>query len=99
MVNLAKDHRRSLRRYQGALVKLSAEVGAVTDGYPSDLDELLRLPSRTRAVLYMKEVEGRSFMEIAQVVGCSETAARKAASRGRRHLRGVLSEEVHDATA
>ena len=99
MVNLAKDHRRSLGRYQGALVRLAAEVGAVSDEYPSDLDELLRLPPRTRAVLYMKEVEGRSFLEIAQVIGCSEMAARSAASRGRRHLRGILSEEVHDATA
>lgn len=99
MVNLAKDYRRSLGRYQRALVKLAAEVGAVTDGYPSDLDDLFRLSPRTRAVLYMKEVEGRSFLEIAQIVGCSETAARSAASRGRRHLREVLSEEGHDATA
>lgn len=80
-------------------MRLSGEVGAVSDGYPSDLSELLRLPPRTRAVLYMKEVEGRSFLEIAQMVGCSEAAVRGAASRGRRHLRRVLSEEVHDATA
>ena len=99
MVNLAKDRRRGLGRRRRALVALASTSDAYIQPYPSDVAELLELPAQTRAVLYLKEVEGRSFAEIADLLGCSETSARSAASRGRRRLRRWLSEEVNDATA
>jgi RNA polymerase sigma-70 factor (ECF subfamily) len=99
MVNLAKDGRRGLGRRRRALEVLAATSGAYVQHYPSDVAELLELPAKTRAILYLKELEGRSFAEIADLLGSSETSVRSAASRGRRRLRRLVSEEVRDATA
>ena len=77
---------------------MTAYAATATDpmppGYPSDLDELLRLPPRERAALYLHEVEGYRFSEIGPMIGCSEGAARKASSRGRKHLGQALGAEV-----
>ena len=43
--------------------------------------------------LYLHEVEGYRFSEIAAMFGCSEAAAKKAASRARRRLAVELSPE------
>ena len=67
---------------------------STSQGYPSDLEELLRLPPRERAALYLHEVEGYRFSEIGTMLGCSETAARKASSRGRKSLGRALGAEV-----
>jgi RNA polymerase sigma-70 factor (ECF subfamily) len=58
------------------------------------LAELLRLPPSARAVLYLAEVEGYRYDEIAQMLGCTATTARKRASRARRHLRLALGVEA-----
>jgi DNA-directed RNA polymerase specialized sigma24 family protein len=44
-------------------------------------------------VLYLSEVEGYRFEEIARMIGCSPAAARKRASRARRRLRVELATE------
>jgi RNA polymerase sigma-70 factor (ECF subfamily) len=99
MTNLASNHRRRLGRGRLALIRYGAGQPAFPE-YPSDVSELLRLAPRSRAVLYMRAVEGRSFPEIAECLGCSEAAARAVERRARRKLRAALSEEeVRDARA
>ncbi len=93
IVNLSKDHVRTFVRRRRALVTLAATSESFVEAYPSDVIELMDLPAQTRAVLYMREVEGRSFGEIGDIVGCTEKAARNCASRGRKRLRKILSEE------
>jgi DNA-directed RNA polymerase specialized sigma24 family protein len=61
--------------------------------YPSDLAELFALAPKERAALFLAEVEGFRFEEIGRMLGCSEAAARKRASRGRSRLRAVLATE------
>ena len=97
--NLAKDTRRSLGRRRRAYVAVAATMSEGFDQtYPSDCAELLRLPPRARAVLYLQEVEGHRPAEIGAMLGMSETAVRSLASRSRRRLRRFLSEEVPHAT-
>lgn len=48
---------------------------------------LAALPAHHRAVLVLREIEGRPFEEIAQLLGCSEESARSRASRARKVLR------------
>jgi RNA polymerase sigma factor (sigma-70 family) len=98
IVNLSKDQVRSFVRRRRALVALAATSEAFTEAYPSDVIELMDLPTQTRAVLYMREIEGRTFGEIGEIVGCTEKAARNCASRGRKRLRKILSEEDDHAT-
>ena len=97
--NLAKDTRRSLGRRRRAY---STVAGTMSEGfeqtYPSDCAELLRLPPRARAVLYLQEVEGHRPAEIGTMLGMTETAVRSLASRSRRRMRRFLSEEVPHAT-
>ena len=73
--------------------------GVAPANYPSDLDDLMRLRPVARAVLYMREVEGRSHAEIAALLGRTEVGVRSIASRGQRQLRLDLTEEVGSATA
>ena len=98
MFNLASNHRRRMGRSHRALHRVVVPDSYVPS-YPSDVAELLRLTPRARAVLYLTSVEGRTFAEVAEVLDCSETSARAAASRGRRKLRSVLSEEAKDESA
>ncbi len=88
MLNLAKSHNRRM----GTLRRKMAVVGgggdkAAPPDYPSDLSQLLELPPAERAALYLAEVEGYHFDEIARMLDCSEAAARKRASRARKHLK------------
>ncbi len=94
MVNIAASHSRRMGVRRRALRRLAAsESSTVTTDYPSDLAELYRLPARERAVLYLYEVERYHFKEIARMLGCSEAAAKKGASRARRRLRVELAAE------
>lgn len=95
MLNAALAHNRGRGRWRKAIAAYSASTfGSDSLAYPSDLDELLRLPPRERAALYLHEVEGYRFSEIGLMIGCSEGAARKASSRGRKHLVRALRAEV-----
>ena len=99
MANLAANHRRLLGRGRLALLRYGPGQPVVPE-YPSDVSELLRLAPRSRAALYLRAVEGRSFPEIAECLGCSEAAARAVEGRARRKLRAVLTEEeARDARA
>jgi len=71
---------------------LSLTDVAISDHYPSDLDELRRLSPIDRAVIYLVDVEGRPFAETAAMLGITAAAARLRASRARRRLREILEE-------
>jgi RNA polymerase sigma factor (sigma-70 family) len=93
IVNLASDRRRGFGRLRRALGRV--DRGDVTASeYPSDLADLLSLPAPVRAVLWLVDVEGRSFEDAAAIIGCSVTAARSRASRGRRQLRLTIAAET-----
>ncbi len=93
IVNLATDERRRVGRAATFAPKL-ATAGASTDSYPSDLSDLLGLPARVRALLYMVEVEGQQIAPAAAAVGMSSGNARVALLRARRRLRAELSQEL-----
>ncbi len=95
IVNLSSNQRRWLARRRGAIARLGADSPDETR-YPSDLQDLLRLKPADRAALYLAVVEDRGYDDVADVLGCSEAAARARVSRALRRLRVQLEEEVRD---
>ena len=94
MVNLAASHCRHMGARRRALQRAAASADLQADpAYPSDLAELFVLPPKERAALYLAEIEGYRFQEIGPMLGCSEVAARKSASRARARLRLSLATE------
>lgn len=93
IVHLASNRRRSWVRRRAALARLGAPGHAWAE-FPSDLADLLELPPRERAVLYLHHVEGLPYDAVATLVGSSPAAARKAAERGRARLAESLTEEA-----
>ena len=65
---------------------------------PWQVEELLRLPPKSRAVLYLHVIEGMTYAEVGDQLGCSAASARKTASRAMGRLRRLMIGEVHDAT-
>lgn len=93
MLNQVSNHRRRTRVRWKAERLLKASRTEPEPVYPSDLAELMWLTPRQRAVLYLSEVEGYTFEEIADMVGCSAPAARMSASRARRRLKVAIEAE------
>jgi RNA polymerase sigma factor (sigma-70 family) len=60
----------------------------------ADVADLLRLAADVRAVLWLSAVEGWSYREIGELLGCTEEAARTRASRARRQLRDAIRREA-----
>lgn len=56
------------------------------------------LSRRQRAALLLREWEGRSFAEIAGLLGCGESTARVHHARAREHMRAALDGEPHAVT-
>jgi RNA polymerase sigma factor (sigma-70 family) len=96
--NLLAKHWRSAGRRRRAWSR-TGETEPTQPEYPSDVADLLQLQPRARAVLYMRAIEGRPFAEVAEVLGCTEVAARGLEARARRKLRSILEDEERDATA
>lgn len=95
MVNLAAGHSRRMGRQRRALRRWATATEMESKpAYPTDLADLWELPPRQRAVLYLVEVEGYRYREIARLLDCSEQAVKKTASRARRRLRVELAGEV-----
>ena len=90
--NLAAGSRRSLARRRTALSRLGVPAAAPEE-HSWDVQELLALPPRARAVLFLRVIEGRPFAEIAELVGGSQVAVRATASRARRRLRDMIEED------
>ena len=93
MIRIAANQVRGLRRLRARSARAD-RVASISDAYPSDLDDLLRVGSRARAVLYLTIVERESYRTAAALLGCSEPAARALASRALRALHLELDGEV-----
>lgn len=93
IVNLAIDHARHREVRRAAMGKWVGRKASV-DTYPSDLGILEELTPRARAIVYLAEIEGYRYGEIAEMLDCNEAAARVGAMRARRQLRRVLREEA-----
>jgi RNA polymerase sigma factor (sigma-70 family) len=94
IVNLATDERRHSSRTNGVLRRIDTPLTA-TDSYPSDLEDLMRVQPKVRALLYLVEIEGQPVGEAADVVGISNSSARVALMRARRRLRSELTLEAN----
>lgn len=93
ILNIASNQRRRFSRGNRVLGRLGVDQ-ADDPTYPSDLADLFALSHEARAVVYLADVEGYSYRDIALMVGCSEVSARKRASRARRHLRDIITQEA-----
>lgn len=98
IMNLVRDRRRSEARRSAAYSRLGPPHQVVAH-YSWELEELRLVSPKCRAVLYLRIIEGWPYTDIAEMLGCSQIAARVAASRGKRRLEAVLLKEVRDATA
>ncbi|HEY2331815.1 MAG TPA: RNA polymerase sigma factor [Acidimicrobiales bacterium] len=94
IVNLASNRRRSLARLRVAMSRVGRTDEASLPEYSSDLADLLRIDPRTRAVLYLVEVEDLTYAEAGALLGLTEEAARTRAARARRRLRVELLDEL-----
>ncbi|MGH8959153.1 MAG: RNA polymerase sigma factor [Acidimicrobiia bacterium] len=86
IVNLASNQRRSLGRRRKALTRMSTEEGWLPS-YPTDIEAILDLPPRQRAILYLVEVEGVPYAEVGELLGMTTLAARAMANRARKKAR------------
>ena len=89
IVNLASNQRRSLGRRRKAVARLSTEEGWLPS-YPAEIEAILDLPPKHRAILYLVEVEGVPYAEAADQLGMTAVAARAIASRARKKARLAL---------
>ena len=87
VLRVAMNARRSQRRSDARVALAAGSGSGRSDDYPSDLSDLSRVPPKARAVLFLTVVESCSYREAAEVVGCSEAAARQMAVRALRELR------------
>ena len=69
----------------------SVELGEERDEVAIIRGIIARLPSREREVIHLRDVEGMAFEDIAEVVECSEAAARMAHSRARQKVKDEFS--------
>ncbi len=95
--HLAVSAQRHWVAERGALLRI--EAAPDDPDYSWQVDELLQLSAKARTVIYLQVIEGMPHDEIAELLGCSPSSIRKIASRAKRQLRRLLTEEVNDATA
>lgn len=94
IANLATDERRRSIRANGVLRQIDVAATA-SDTYPSDLEDLMRIQPRVRALMYLVEIEGQPVADAADIVGMSNSSARVALMRARRRLRAELTTEAN----
>jgi RNA polymerase sigma factor (sigma-70 family) len=95
IVRVAINEERSRRRSAARAARVAGREGERADEYPSDLGDLWRVSAKERAVLFLTVVEGCSYREAGDAVGCSEPAARQMASRALRSLRAHIGADLH----
>lgn len=92
--NLARDRRRWSRRWAlGALFEQSGRSPEA--GYGDRMDvrrALARLPTRSRALLWLAYAQGLSHKEIAKVVGVVPASVRVLLSRARKKFLEILGD-------
>lgn len=93
IVNQVNSELRKRGTRRSVLARLAgSDVDA--DHYPSDLADLERLQPVDRAILFLHDVEGFDFAEVADFVGMNAGRVRMRASRARSRLRDLLREET-----
>ncbi|MDP9333952.1 MAG: RNA polymerase sigma factor [Actinomycetota bacterium] len=95
MVRIQHNHERAAKRHKQRRIRIGPVEDSSRDRYPSDLADLMRVPARARAVLFLTVVEEESYRDAAEIVGCSQAAARQMASRAMRELRRDIEDELH----
>jgi RNA polymerase sigma factor (sigma-70 family) len=90
--------RQSQRRVEEVAFDETAAEGAVPDAEAPSIEELSRalghLAFNQRAALVMRELEGRSYAEIAEVLGVTASAVETLVFRARRALREQLEGQL-----
>lgn len=94
IVSLAANERRRFGRRRRAMSRIEPTSNGSVPSYPSDVADLVALAPESRAVLYLAEVEGWSYLEIATLLGTTEDAARTRAARARSQLRRQLAADL-----
>jgi DNA-directed RNA polymerase specialized sigma24 family protein len=94
MIRIAANLARGDRRARARRARQSTPASSALDSYPSDLNDLLRVEPRARAVLFLTIIEGEPYSTAATIVGCSEVAARALASRALHALQRALVDEL-----
>lgn len=90
-VNLCKDFLRFNRRHSYvSLDQLEAVCEIPEEGRV--MKEILLLPPKFKAVLLLHYIEGYQLKEIAQILGISESAAKKRLQRGKEALKQKVEE-------
>lgn len=77
--------------YDYAATVMAPEGADAGFAYQELYDALSRLPSKERTAVLLFYMEGYSVKEIADIQEASQDAVRQYLSRGRNHLRGLLS--------
>jgi RNA polymerase sigma factor (sigma-70 family) len=95
IVRVAINEERSKRRSAARAARIADRESERADEYPSDLADLWRVSAKQRAVLFLTVVEGCSYQDAADAVGCTEPAARQMASRALRSLREHIGADFH----
>jgi RNA polymerase sigma factor (sigma-70 family) len=99
VLRVALNVRRSKRRNDARVAAMGVPDAGRSDDYPSDLADLWTVPPTARAVLFLTVVESCSYREAAEMLGCSEEAARQMAARGRQLLRVSADAELRAGDA
>lgn len=90
------DHKRSAKTYADYDEARHVDSGEGTDDafrYQALYDALNRLPPKERTAVLLFYMQGYAVKEIAAVVDASAEAVRQHLSRGRAHLRSLLTTE------
>lgn len=94
IVNEINSEMRSRLSARRAIARLGSEMAGVPAAYPSDVSDLMRLKPTERAILFLHDIQGIPFEEVAATLGMRAAAVRKAASRARRQLRAEILQEA-----
>lgn len=93
IINLESNHRRNRARERDR-TRLTSIAETQVEEYPSDLADLNSLEPQQRAILYLFEVEGRTFRYIADLFDENESTIRRRATTARRTLRTRIQGET-----
>lgn len=95
IINMSSNHfRKRNMRSDADAVYLGDSSTPQVPSYPSDLADLMSLEPAERAVVYLHDVHGYTFVEIAAAIDTPESTCRQIASRARRKLRLTITQEA-----
>lgn len=97
IVRLASNNRRSRRtRERSDRLLRAGQPSGSRDDYPSDVDDLLAVAPRDRALLVLVIIDGAPYDLAARQLGISEVAARKRLQRALAQLRRDATQQQVD---